>query len=54
MTSRFETQCHAEGIDRAIEESSQRMPEWRVSQVIHEVVSGTGRRCCVTARAYCR
>jgi len=44
---------HAEGIDRAVEQRSQGMLKWRKSHAAHEVVTGRGRMCCATARAYC-
>ena len=54
VASRVETECHAERIDRAIEDRSKRMLERRASRAIHEEVTGRGRMCCATARAYSR
>ena len=54
MTSRVGAEGNTEGIDRAIEEGSQRMLERRASRAVHEAVTGRGRMCCATARAYCR
>jgi hypothetical protein len=46
-------ECNCEGIDSAVEEKSQGMLEWRASHAAHELVTGSGRMCCATARAYC-
>ena len=54
MTSRLGTECYAEGIDRAVEDRSQRMLERRASRAVHEENFGRGRTCCATARAYSR
>src|ERR1700751_586015 len=54
MTSRVGTERNSEGIDRAVEEQSQRMLERRASRTVHGAVAGRGRMCCATARAYCR
>ena len=54
VTSRVGTECHAEGIDRAIEDRSQRMLKRRASRAVHEEAFGRGRMCCATARAYSR
>ena len=54
VTSRFGTECHDEGIDCAVEERNQRMLKRRASRAAHEAVTGKGRMCCATARAYCR
>ena len=54
MTSRVGTERNREGIDRVVEEKSQRMWERRASCTVHEAVTGRGRMCCATARAYCR
>ena len=54
VTSRFRTECHAEGIDRAVEDRSQRMLKRRASRAVHEETFGRGRMCCATARAYSR
>ena len=44
----------SEGIDRAVEDGSQRMWEGKASRAAHDDTLGTGRRCWATARAYCR
>jgi hypothetical protein len=36
-----------------VEEKHQGMLEWRTSHAAHEVVTGRGRMCWATARAYC-
>ena len=54
VTSGFGTEPRAERIDRAIEDRSQRMLERRASRAVHEAVTGRGRMCCATARAYSR
>ena len=51
VTSRVGTERNREGIDRAVEQRSQRMLERRAVQ---EAVTGRGRMCCATARAYSR
>ena len=54
LTNGRGAECHAEGIDRAIEDRSQRMLERRASRAVHEEAFGRGRMCCATARAYSR
>jgi len=54
MTSRLGTERNTEGIDRAIEDRSQRMLERRASRAVHEEAFGRARMCCATARAYSR
>ncbi len=54
LTNGLETECHAERIDRAIEDRSKRMLERRASRAAHEEITGRGRMCCATARAYSR
>jgi hypothetical protein len=53
VTSRFRMKRGAEGIDGAVEDRSQRMGERRATRA-HEAVTGSGRMCWATARAYCR
>ena len=53
VTNSLIAECNAEGIDSAVEEKSERMLERRASHAVHEVVTGRGRMCCATARAYC-
>ena len=53
VTSRLRVQRGAEGVDGAVEDRRQRMSERRASGA-HEAVSGSGRMCWATARAYCR
>src|SRR5882724_7026344 len=54
VTSRVGTERNSAGIDRAVKDRSQRMLERRASRAVHEAVTGRGRMCCATARAYCR
>jgi hypothetical protein len=54
VTSRLRTERNTEGINRTVEEGSQRKLERGASRTVHEAVTGRGRRCCATARAYCR
>ena len=42
----------AEGIDSAVEDRSQRMLERRPPGAVHDEVTGSGRMCWATARAY--
>ena len=53
VTSRLRIQRGAEGVDGAVEDRSQRMGKRRASRA-HEAVTGSGRMCWATARAYCR
>ena len=52
VTSRVRKERGAERADRAVEDRSQRMEERGASP--HEAVTGSGRMCWATARAYCR
>ena len=52
VTSGFGTECSAEGIDSAVEDRNQMMLKRRVARADHEEVTGRGRMCCATARAY--
>src|SRR5258708_40175810 len=54
LTSGLGTECHAEGIDRAVEDRSQRMLERRPSRPVHEKAFGRGRMGCATPAAYSR
>ena len=54
VTSGVGTECHGEGIDRAVEDRNQRMLQRRAWRAIHEEITGRGRMCCATARAYSR
>jgi len=54
VTSGVGAERRAEGIDRAVEDRSQRMMERQASRAVHEESLGTGRRCWATAWAYCR
>jgi hypothetical protein len=47
VTSRVGTECCAEGIDRAVEDRSQRMLERRASRTGHEEVTGRGRKVTI-------
>jgi hypothetical protein len=51
VTGRIRMKSSAKGIDRAIEDRGQRNLEQRVSAV-HNAVTGSGRICWATARAY--
>lgn len=53
VPSRLRVQRGAEGVDGAVEDRRQRMSEGRTSGD-HEAVTGSGRMCWATARAYCR
>jgi hypothetical protein len=53
LTNGLIAECDAERIDRVVEQKCQGMLEWRTSQAAHEVVTGRGRMCWATARAYC-
>ena len=53
VTSRLWVQRGAEGVDGTVEDRRQRMSERRASGA-HEAVTGSGRMCWATARAYCR
>jgi len=53
MTSCLGTECSAEGIDSAVKDRDQMMLERKASsRAVHEEVTGRGRMCCATARAY--
>jgi hypothetical protein len=54
VTSGIRTKCDAEGIDRTLEDLSQRMLQWKTAHAVHEEILGRGRMHCATARAYCR
>jgi hypothetical protein len=41
---RFGTERNSEGIDRAVEQGSQRMLQWRTSRAVHLLIHHTGMR----------
>jgi hypothetical protein len=53
VTSGFRMERGAERVHGAVKERGHRMREWRAARD-HEAVTGSGRMCWATARAYCR
>ena len=52
VTGSVRSEGSAEGVDSAVEDGSQLMLEWRASCAVHDEVTGSGRMCWATARAY--
>jgi hypothetical protein len=53
LACRIRSKRGSKGLDGLPELESQRMFNGSVSGKLHDLVAGTGRMCCATARAYC-
>ena len=53
VTNRVRVKCGADGVNRTSEPLGQRMLKRRAACTIHDGVTGSGRMCWATARAYC-